>query len=158
MWESGALGTDNPDHLLQTVFYTMGLHFSLCGGQEHRNLRVEELTQIPADKYDVKTHYQYIENGSKKLPGEIVGNRTDEQYCSCLCSAWVTKIPSSYFGLRFEQATQQRICFLHAANASTPNTPIETMVQNYPSRSQPTERYDGKDLGFSWADRCVHQP
>ena len=64
MWESGALGTDNPDCLLQTVFYTMGLHFSLRGVQEHLNLQLEQLKQVPADRYNVKTHYQYAENGS----------------------------------------------------------------------------------------------
>ena len=30
------------------------------------------------------------------------------------------------------------------------------MVQRYPSRSQPTKRYGGQDIGFSWADRCIY--
>ncbi len=71
MWESGALGTDMPDRLLQTVFYTMGLHFSLRGGQEHRDLRVEQVTRVPADGYGVETHYQYVENGSKNYQGRF---------------------------------------------------------------------------------------
>jgi len=77
----------------------MGLHFSLHGGQEHCNLRVEQLTRVPVDRYDVKTHYQYIENGSKNYQGKFLEVRQMNKNCACLCSAWVTKMPSLYFGL-----------------------------------------------------------
>ena len=40
MWQSGALGTDNPERLLRAAFNMAGLHFSLRGGQEHRDLKV----------------------------------------------------------------------------------------------------------------------
>ena len=40
MWESGVLGTASPWALVRAVFFVVGLHFSLRGGQEHRQLTV----------------------------------------------------------------------------------------------------------------------
>ena len=37
MWQK--VGVHSPDSLLRAVFYTVGLHFCLRGGQEHRDLR-----------------------------------------------------------------------------------------------------------------------
>lgn len=70
-WSSGALGTDNPSSLLRAVFYTAGLHFSLRGGQEHRDLKVDQLTRLPAEGYSTETYYQYVENGSKNYQGRF---------------------------------------------------------------------------------------
>ena len=40
MFETGVLGTDAPDQLLNTVIYVVGMHFALRGGVEHNNLRL----------------------------------------------------------------------------------------------------------------------
>ena len=72
MWESGAVGTDNQERFLQAVFYMAGLHFSLHGGQEHQDLKVEQLTCVPAKRYSTETYYQYVENGSKNYQGIMV--------------------------------------------------------------------------------------
>ena len=37
--DKGLLGTENPQQLLKTVIYIMGLHLALCGGVEHQKLR-----------------------------------------------------------------------------------------------------------------------
>ena len=37
MWKKGAIGVDSPASLLRATFYTVGLHFCLRGGQEHRD-------------------------------------------------------------------------------------------------------------------------
>ena len=71
MWQKGVLGVHSLDSLLRAVFYTVGLHFCLRGGQEHRDLKRSQFTRIPADGYDASTYYQYIENGSKNYQGRF---------------------------------------------------------------------------------------
>ena len=71
LWQKGALGVHSPDSLLRAVFYTVGLHFCLRGGQEHRDLKRSQFTRIPKDGYDSSTYYQYIENGSKNYQGRL---------------------------------------------------------------------------------------
>ena len=39
LWNRGVLGTENPEQLLHTVLYFVGLHCALRAGKEHRNLR-----------------------------------------------------------------------------------------------------------------------
>ena len=69
LWQKGILGVDTPESLLRTVFYTVGLQFSLRGGQEHRDLKCSHFSRVPADDYHSKTYYQYVENGSKNYQG-----------------------------------------------------------------------------------------
>ena len=35
MWQCGADGGDNPQVLLQTIFYLIGVYFALRSGSEH---------------------------------------------------------------------------------------------------------------------------
>ena len=42
------LGADTQLSLLCAAFYMVGLDFCLRGGQEHPNLRVEQLTRFPS--------------------------------------------------------------------------------------------------------------
>ena len=39
LFNLGTLGEGSPLQLLKTVIYMLGLHFALCGGIEHNNLR-----------------------------------------------------------------------------------------------------------------------
>ena len=39
MFDEGILGEDNPQKLLNTIIYMMGLHLALRGGVEHSHLR-----------------------------------------------------------------------------------------------------------------------
>ena len=66
-WSSGALGTDSPWPLLCTVFYTVGLSFTLRGSQEHRDVKVDHFQRYPQDLdvYNENVYYQYVEHGSK---------------------------------------------------------------------------------------------
>ena len=64
-WSSGALGPDNPSSLLRAM---AGLHFSLRGGQEHRDLKVDQLTRVPAEGYSTET---YINMWSKNYQGRF---------------------------------------------------------------------------------------
>ena len=55
----------------QTIFFELFSTLWACTlAYMDRNLRVEQLTQVPADGYDVKTHYQYVEDGLKTTRGD----------------------------------------------------------------------------------------
>ena len=45
LWEKGVLGEDNPEQLLWTVLYLIGLCCALRGGSEHWNLRRDGVLQ-----------------------------------------------------------------------------------------------------------------
>ena len=38
LWHTGILGTENPEQLMHTVLYLVGLYCALRAGKEHRNL------------------------------------------------------------------------------------------------------------------------
>lgn len=71
IWDKGVAGDSSPWPLLRASFLTVGLHFSLRGGQEHRDLKVSQLRRVPASGYDDNTYYVYIENGSKNYQGRF---------------------------------------------------------------------------------------
>ena len=71
LWKNGVLGVNSPESLLRTVFYTVGLYFSLRGGQEHRDLKCSQFSRVPASGYSAQTFYQYVENGSKNYQGRF---------------------------------------------------------------------------------------
>jgi hypothetical protein len=71
LWKKGVLGVASPESLLRAVFYTVGLHFCLRGGQEHRDLKCSQFARVPKDRYDSNTCYQYVENGSKNYQGRF---------------------------------------------------------------------------------------
>ena len=49
------------------------MYFCLRGGQEHRDLRVEQFYRFPNEEvYDDSTYYQYVENGSKNYQGRFI--------------------------------------------------------------------------------------
>ena len=40
LWRRGLLGTDNPEKLVNTVFWLIGVNFGIRGGDDHRKLRL----------------------------------------------------------------------------------------------------------------------
>ena len=73
LWESGVLSSDSPAGLLRAVFYLNGLNFVLRGGDEHRRLKVSQLTfhevQDPDNPSERIRCVEYTEHGSKNRPG-----------------------------------------------------------------------------------------
>ena len=59
--------------LQDTVFYYIGLHFVLRGGEENHSLKRSQFIRSPADLdlYDEETYYEYAENGSKNRQGRF---------------------------------------------------------------------------------------
>lgn len=66
MRQKGMLGTDSPKRLLDTLLYSLGLHFALRAAQEHRNLRVGENSQLTIKTSPKNVRYlEYKEDVSK---------------------------------------------------------------------------------------------
>ena len=58
---------DNPTSLLYMVFYFVSLHCCQCGGQEQRDLSINQFVRSSTDisQYDANTYYDYTEFISK---------------------------------------------------------------------------------------------
>ena len=94
LWENGILGSENPEQLLETVLYLVGLNCALRAGKEHRALR-----SIPFDSQfewihdEVKGQYfiRYTEDlGLKTNKGGLRHRKIDTK------SVDVFPIPNSY--------------------------------------------------------------
>lgn len=71
LWQKTILGLNSPQKLLDTVVYTFGLNFALRAGQEHRQLRVGEHSQLHVSEVDGRRFLEYREDVSKTYRGGI---------------------------------------------------------------------------------------
>ncbi|XP_041379334.1 uncharacterized protein LOC121391954 [Gigantopelta aegis] len=73
LWDKGLLGDNTPQQLLDTILYLTGLHFSLRGGSEHRQLRLLKNPQISGPFVDTcgRSYLLYKEDASKSNQGGI---------------------------------------------------------------------------------------
>ena len=55
MWKSGVLGFEPPEALFRAVLMTVGMYFSLRGGQENYDLKVDQFKRDPAVGYSKET-------------------------------------------------------------------------------------------------------
>ncbi|XP_062611454.1 zinc finger MYM-type protein 2-like isoform X2 [Saccostrea cucullata] len=78
MWEKEILGSQSPQQLLDTMVYLIGLNFALRAGQEHRNLRVGENSQLflKTSVVDGRRYLQYREDISKCAAGGLNSRKT----------------------------------------------------------------------------------
>ena len=60
LWSQALLGMHNPKALVRAVFFVVGLHACLRGGEEHRTLRFSNFSQQSNPE-----RWLYIENSSK---------------------------------------------------------------------------------------------
>ncbi len=60
MWESGILGESNPEQLLNTVIFLLGIHLSLHAVDEHKSLKLGCYSPIKV-KFDKKLNCKYLE-------------------------------------------------------------------------------------------------
>ena len=68
LWAEQLLGGSSPHVLLDTMVFMCGMYFALRSGQEHRDLR---FNQIKILTIDGKKCIQYTENYSKNNPGGL---------------------------------------------------------------------------------------
>ena len=52
LWQMELLGDSNPEQLINTLIYLIGINFTLCSGEEHKELKTGTLGQL-------KVHYDY---------------------------------------------------------------------------------------------------
>ena len=75
LWERGILGSENPEQLLQTILYVVGLNCALHAGKEHRALRsipFDSQFQWVRDDYYGQYFLRYTEDlGMKTNKGGI---------------------------------------------------------------------------------------
>ena len=58
LWERGILGSENPEQLLQTILYVIGLNCALCAGKKHRPLHsIPFGSQFQWVRYDFHDQY-----------------------------------------------------------------------------------------------------
>ena len=59
--DSNIMSMEDPASLLNLVFFYVGMHFCLRGGQEQRDLQVDQVRRCPPDTstYDSSAYYEY---------------------------------------------------------------------------------------------------
>ena len=71
LWEHSGLDLSTPLGLLPAIFYSSGKVFCLCGGKEHRKLKVT--------RYSNPDRFIYDENGSKNRTGGFFDLKIDNK-------------------------------------------------------------------------------
>ena len=169
LWERGILGSDNPEKLLRTVFWIIGLHFGLRGGDEHRNLtRMNFKIEQDSDK---RKYLLYTETVSKTYRGGIKHRRVDphtakayenfdnEQRCPVkIFEKYISKLPttlSNVSAFYFKPLIRPKpdIWF-----ASTPvgHNFLRDMVKNIMSLAGFEGHYTNHSLRATTATRLFH--
>ena len=87
LWEKGILGSSTPQQLIKTLFYLIGVHFALRGGQEHHQLRAGADSQFSI-RTDLDSGAQYLQydpgtdiKGSKAEPPARVYKASNPARC-----------------------------------------------------------------------------
>ena len=98
LWKEGVLGYNSPRTLLNTVFFYVGLFFSLRGGQEQRDLSWQNFKRVPADVevYDSESYYECVEfvskNNQHRFRDIHVKNKTVKAYANCSSDKCLVRI------------------------------------------------------------------
>ena len=73
LWNTGLLGDDTPEKLVNTLLYLIGLHFALHACDEHKALKVGYYSQlrIKMDQESNRCYLEYTEKHSKNFQGSI---------------------------------------------------------------------------------------
>ena len=71
LWDHGDLGSDDPQTLLNTLLYLLGIHFALRSREEHRHLRFGHDSQLKLGIKDNIEFLQYREDCSKTRHGGL---------------------------------------------------------------------------------------
>lgn len=71
LWKNGFLGNKNPEVLINTLVWVLGLNFALRAGQEHRNLRFKDSQISLGTDEEGKQYLEYTEDVSKTNSGGL---------------------------------------------------------------------------------------
>ena len=132
MWEKGVLGTSAPWPILRTAFYTVGLFFSLRGGQEHRDLKVSQFSPNPSTRYDKGTHYVYVENGSKNYQGRFSETGQANKVVSAYAQPGSKRCPVKILDKYLSKLPSGAVPFYMQPLVSVPADPKKPWFKNVP--------------------------
>ena len=79
LWKSGVLSISNPKCLQRAIFYYVGKHFCIRGGEEQRSLKPSQF--VRSSNPD---SYTYVEHGSKNRPGGIDQMNLENKCVKCV--------------------------------------------------------------------------
>ena len=106
MFQCGALGDSNPEQLLRTVIYMLGLHLALRGGVEHHKLRRPGFSSQITTEIEESSGREmivYKEDPLQKTNQGGLGCRNDTKIVKVFTSSNVQRCPvrilSKYLGL-----------------------------------------------------------
>ena len=71
MGEKGVLGNGNPQTLIDTLIYLIGIHFALRSGDEHRSLTFSQIEIVTPAINGKSSYLIYTENVSKTNSGGL---------------------------------------------------------------------------------------
>ena len=71
LWNHGVLGSDDPQTLLNTLLYLLGIHFALRSREEHRHLHFGPDSQLKLGMKDNIEYLEYHEDCSKTRHGGL---------------------------------------------------------------------------------------
>jgi hypothetical protein len=103
LWLKGVMGVDSPSALFNAVFFYVGLNFCLRGGQEHRNLSINQFQRHPQDMeiYNQDTFYEYSEyiskNNQHRFKDIHTKNKVVKGYANIDSTKCIVKILDKYF-------------------------------------------------------------
>ena len=140
LWQSGILSSKSPQSLLRAVFYLNGINFVLRGGEEHRKLKISQLSFLdvpnPDSAGEMIRCVQYTEYGSKNRPGGSHQRNQDNKVVTqfakpelgdkChvfLLELYLSKLPDSAL---------QRDIFYMKAKARIPDSPGDPWYTDAP--------------------------
>ncbi len=129
MWQENILGDDNPETLLNTLIYLLGIYLALRGVQEHKDLKVGTYSQL-CIHFDDENESKYLlykpthlknnqggikEMGKKKKEVSVYENKENPHCC-------VVYIFEKYMGLRLSGDPKCSIdLYLHPLLKFLPN-------------------------------------
>ena len=143
MWEKGVIDTTSPWALIRAAFYTVGLHFSLRGGQEHRDFKVSQLSRVPLTGYDKSTHYVYVENGSINYQGRFSETGQRNKVVRAYAQPGSNRCPVLILDRYLSKLPPRCYPILYAATTKFANRSTETLVQECARWCEPSEKYNG---------------
>ena len=169
MWDSGVVGTDSPWAVVRAAFVITGLYFSLRGGQEHRDLSLDQFRRHPDDvSYDEQTYYEYTEHGSKNYQGKF--GDMDNKICRAYAQPSSPRCPVRILDLYFSKLPSGAEAFYMQplqkvpANptsrwfAQTPIgvNPLKNMMSNISKLAGLSQRYTNHSLRATAATRMFN--
>ena len=167
MWQTGVVGIESPWPLVRAVFLIVGLHFSLRGGQEHRDLVVEQFRRFPTNgSYTKESYYEYVERGSKNYQGrfaDIDSNKVTRVYAQpgstrcpvLILDLYLSKLPCNPTAFYMQPLPKVPTDPLHPWFQRSPIgvNPLKNMMPNISRLSGIHTRYTNHSLRATAATR-----